>query len=125
MQIVTIAGVTGRDAEHKQTQGGADLCSFSVAVSTGWGDNRTTTWWDVTKWGKGTDKLAEMLPKGTKVTVSGEVSTREHNGKTYLQIRADHVALQGERKASNGERTYQRGDEGHIPGFDDDERIPF
>lgn len=104
MQIATIAGNLGKDAVFKTAQDGTPLCSFSVGVSTGWGDRKQTTWWDVTRWGKGADKLAEMLPKGTKVTVSGEVSTREYDGKTYLQIRADHVTLQGGRGDQRGER---------------------
>lgn len=97
MQICYIAGSVGKDAVFKTTQNGKDFASFSVAVSTGWGENKQTTWWDVTKWGQGAQKLADMLVKGTKVAVSGEVSTREHDGRTYLQIRADHVTLQGGR----------------------------
>lgn len=107
-QIVTIAGVTGKDAQHKTTQNGKEFCSFSVAVNTGYGDNKQTTWWDVTRWGKGADKLADMLSKGTKVTVIGEVSTREHDGKTYLQCRADHVTLQGGRQ-DGGQRQERSG----------------
>lgn len=99
MIIVTVAGNTGKDAEHKTTQGGTELCRFSLAGTVGYGDNKQTIWFDVTKWGKGADGLARILLKGTKVTVSGELSEREHEGKRYLQIRADHVALQGERSA--------------------------
>jgi single-strand DNA-binding protein len=109
MQIANIAGNLGKDAELKSTQGGDQFCRFSVAVSTGRGDNKTTTWWDVTRWGKGADKLAGFLKKGAKVAVSGEISTREHEGKTYLQIRADHVTLQGDaggagQRSDGGER---------------------
>jgi len=95
MLIITLAGNTGRDAEHKTTQSGAEFCSFSVGVSTGYGENKTTTWVDVTKWGKGSEGLARILRKGSKVAVSGEMSMREHNGKTYVQCRADHVSIQG------------------------------
>lgn len=134
MQIVTLAGATGKDAVYKQTQNGDSLCQFSLAVSTGYGDRKTTTWWDVTRWSKGAEKLAEMLPKGTKVTVIGEVSTREHDGKTYLQCRADHVALQGGRSEQRGERRnddrpgefadHRR--EASAPAFDDlDDSVPF
>ena len=131
MQIVTVAGAVGKDAETRSTQGGDQFCTFSVAGSSGWGDRKQTTWWDVTKWGKGADKLAAMILKGVKVTVSGEVSTREHNGKTYLQIRADYVDVQGERRGdanrqSEGQgKSYSRGEEGYIPGFDDDSPVPF
>jgi single-strand DNA-binding protein len=132
MQIVTIAGNTGKDAVAKSTRDGTQYVSFPVAVTTGWGDNKATTWWDVTKWGKGTDKLADLLPKGTKVTVIGEVSTREHDGKTYLQCRADHVTLQGSRgdrqDSGNGgpSAKRQKGDEGFIAGYDDlNDDVPF
>jgi single-strand DNA-binding protein len=102
MQVATLAGNLGKDAEFKTTQGGDQFCRFTVAVTTGWGDRKATTWWDVTRWGKGADKLADMLTKGTKVCVVGEVSTREHEGKTYLQLRADHVTLQGGKQDSGG-----------------------
>ncbi|RSV15666.1 single-stranded DNA-binding protein [Sphingomonas sp. ABOLF] len=105
MQIANIAGNLGKDAELKTTQSGDDFCRFSVAVTTGWGDRKATTWWDVTRWGKGADKLAGFLKKGTKVAVSGEISTREHEGKTYLQIRADHVTLQGDAGGAGGQRS--------------------
>lgn len=104
-QIVTLAGTTGKDAVFKTTQNGKELCSVSVAVNTGYGDSKTTTWWDVTRWGKGADKLAQLLTKGTKVTVIGEVSTREHDGKTYLQCRADHLILQGGRQTDQSDRS--------------------
>lgn len=138
MQIVNIAGNVGKDAELKTTQGGDQFCRFTVAVSTGWGDRKTTTWWDVTRWGKGADKLAGFLRKGAKVAVSGEVSIREHDGKTYLQIRADHVTLQGDAGSSGGrsddrqqsrQSSQQAGNQGGFGsgGFGDDlsDEVPF
>jgi single-strand DNA-binding protein len=118
MIIVTIAGAAGKDAEAKRTQAGKGFCSFSLAGSVGYGDNRQTVWFDVTKWGEGADKLAARILKGTKVTVSGELSQREHNGKTYLQVRADHVALQGERSSGGG---------GGSPAYQEDldDSVPF
>jgi len=130
MLIVTLAGNTGRDAEHKTTQGGAELCSFSVGVSTGYGENKATVWVDVTKWGKGSDGLARILRKGSKVSVSGELSTREHNGKTYLQCRADHVTIQGTPQGGEGAARKPDGSRGaplqQSDGYDDlSDDIPF
>ena len=122
MLIITLAGNLGRDAEHKTTQSGTELCTFSVGVSTGYGENKATTWVDVTKWGKGAEGLARILRKGSKVAVSGELSTREHNGKTYLQCRADHVTVQGTPQGKPD------GSQGHAGGFAndlDEDRIPF
>ena len=109
MIIVTVAGALGKDAVVKSTQGGDQLCTFSVAGSVGFGCRKQTIWFDVTKWGKGADKLASMLQKGAKVTVSGELSQREYDGTTYLQIRADHVALHRVRQQSDNRHRNQNG----------------
>lgn len=121
-------GNLGKDAEYKRTQNGKEFCSFSVATTSGYGDNKVTTWVDVTRWGNGAEGLARLLTKGSKVTVAGELSTREHNGKTYLQIRADHVIFQGGRQEGSTRPT--RGQEGYIEGFDPatgelDDDVPF
>lgn len=125
MFIATVCGNLGKDAEYKQTQNGKAFCSFPVAATVGYGDNKTTIWVDVTRWGEGAQGLSRLLVKGTKVTVMGELSTREHNGKTYLQCRADHVALQGGR--SDGPRELQHTDTANsVPtDLDDDSDVPF
>jgi len=131
--VATAAGNLGKDAEYKTTQGGAEMCSFSVATTSGYGDAKQVLWVDVTKWGKGTEGLSKLLTKGTKVTAVGELSTREHNGKTYVQMRADHVILQG---GKQGERqTDTARDYGYsqsqkpasAPNYDDDlsDTVPF
>lgn len=120
MLVLSFAGNTGRDAEHKSTQGGADLCRFTVAAETGFGENKVTTWVDVTKWGKGAEGLARILRKGSKVSVVGEMSLREHNGKTYVQCRADHVAILSTPNGGQGERRDP------APSYDEDTSdIPF
>ena len=107
MLKATVAGRVGRDAELRQA-GDTDVCSFSVATDVGFGRNKSTLWLDVSKFGKGAEGLVQYVRKGDPITVTGDLSTREHNGKTYLQLRADDVALQGaggdrgERKQSSG-----------------------
>jgi single-strand DNA-binding protein len=122
MLILTLAGNTGRDAEHKTTSN-SELCSFPVAVSVGYGENKSTVWVDVTKWGKGAEGLARILRKGSKVAVSGELSMREHNGKTYLQCRANDVTIMG--TPEGGQR--QEAPRQMQPAYDDDldSAIPF
>lgn len=125
MLIVTLAGNLGRDAETKSTKDGTPLCSFSVGVSTGYGENKSTVWVDVTKWGKGSDGLARILCKGSKVSVSGELSTREHNGKTYLQCRADHVTIQGTPQGSDGRGEAKKPYDAPASHDDLSDEIPF
>jgi single-strand DNA-binding protein len=101
MQIVTIAGNIGRDSELRRTQKGDEVAGFTVAVSKG--KDQPTTWWDCSLWGARAEKLAPYIRKGGKVTVTGEFSTREHEGKTYLQIRVSDIALQS-RAEDSGHR---------------------
>jgi single-strand DNA-binding protein len=128
MLQLSLAGRAGRDAEYKQTQGGTDLCSFSIAADVGFGDNKQTIWVDVTKWGKGAKGLSGYIRKGDPVAVSGEMSTREHNGKTYIQCRADTVTLLGSKGDGRGERKRSADDDdgwqGQAPA-DLDDSIPF
>lgn len=122
MLILTLAGNTGRDAEHKTTQS-SELCSFPVAVSVGYGENKSTVWVDVTKWGKGAEGLSRILRKGSKVAVSGELSMREHNGKTYLQCRANEVTIMG--TPEGGQRQEPARQQAPARVDDDYSEVPF
>lgn len=129
MLQLSIAGRLGRDAEYKQTQGGDELCRFSVAAEVGFGDRKQTHWIDVTRWGKGAKGLSDILRKGDPVAVTGELSTREHDGKTYLQCRADRVTLLGSKSDDRGERKRGYDDQQQSSGWgsddDDADSIPF
>jgi single-strand DNA-binding protein len=101
MKNLTIAGNIGKSAELRSTGNGEKVAGFSVAVDDGFGDKKRTLWFDVSIWGKRSETLAPMLVKGTKVCVSGDLSTREHDGKTYLTLRANEVTLQSPRAGSD------------------------
>jgi single-strand DNA-binding protein len=95
MKNITIAGRIGKSAETRQTQQGDQVTGFSVAVDEGFGDKKRTIWFDVSFWGKRGASVAQYLTKGAQVTVTGDLSTREHEGKTYLTVRANDLTLQG------------------------------
>lgn len=119
MKNITIAGHIGKDAETRTTQGGDSVTSFNVAVSTG--KDSPALWFQASLWGKRGTALKPYLTKGSKVVVSGDFSTREHEGKTYLQLRAEQVTLMG-----GGERREEPQASGGR-GFADDleDSIPF
>ena len=95
MKTITIAGGITRDAVNRTTQDGDNVTSFSVAVSEGFGDKKRSLYFDCSLWGKRGSALSPHLTKGSRVAVSGDLSTREHNGKTYLTVRASEVTLLG------------------------------
>lgn len=131
MKSITIAGNIGRDAVTRRTNNGDAVTGWSVAVEERNGQDKRTLWFDCNLWGARGEKLAQYLTKGSRVAVSGELSTREHEGKTYLTVRADQVTLLGGNEGRS-ERQEQssagQGGSGYGAGgrHDDlDSEIPF
>ena len=125
MKNIVVAGNIGKDAVVRTTQGGDRITGWSVAVEDGFGQSKRTLWFDCSWFGGRGEKLAQYLTKGSKITVSGDFSTREHEGKTYLQVRVNDVTLQG------GGQDRQRDDrqqDQRVSGQADDldaDSIPF
>jgi len=124
MKSITIAGNIGKDAATRNA-GGTPVTGWSVAVEERNGQDKRTLWFDCSLWGTRGEKLAQYLSKGTRVAVSGDLSTREHEGKTYLTIRAEQVTLLGggqsearlrdEFKPQGGRRDFSQGIDDEIP----------
>ena len=108
MKNITIAGRITRDAVTRSTQQGEKVTGFSVAVDDGFGQNKRAIFFDCSLWGKRGDSLAQHLTKGSQVTVSGDLSTREHEGKTYLTVRVADVTLQGKPQGGGRSDDYDR-----------------
>lgn len=125
MKQITIAGRVTKDAEVRQA-GSDNVCGFSVAVDDRQGREKTAIFFECSIWGKRGDALSPFLLKGTPVTVSGDLSRREHDGKTYLGIRVDQVTLQGGKKASDADEGYS-GPAGRasMPSDGRDDPLPF
>ena len=121
MKSLTIAGNVGKDAELRSTGNGEKVAGFSVAVNDGFGDKQRTLWFDVSIWGKRAETLAPMLTKGGKVCVSGDLSTREYEGKTYLTLRANDVTLMSV-KPDQGQPSHYAPVQRNALDFDE---IPF
>ena len=127
MKSITIAGNIGKDAELRSTQGGDKVAGFSVAVESREGREKSTMWFDVSIWGKRADALTPYLTKGTRVAVSGDLGTREYNGKTYLTVRASEVTLLGGGQSGEKPRDLARQAPDNAGGSsrDIDDEIPF
>ena len=128
MKSLTIAGNLGKDAEPRRTPNGDAVTSFNVAVEEKKGGDKRTLWFECNLWGKRGESLAPYLLKGGKVSVSGEFSTREHDGKTYLTLRAEQVTLLGNAQDSSRNDPARQAPSGFgaggSPGLDDGD-IPF
>lgn len=67
-------GHLGRDIEFEQTSTGNVWARFSLAVSSGWGDKKTTLWVNCKCFGKTAERLQNFAPwpKGKLLLVEGE-----------------------------------------------------
>ena len=100
MNIFTFTGNLGKDCEVRSTQSGMSVCSFSVAVKSGYGDNQKTTWVACTLFGKRAEgQLPQYLTKGAQVAISGEAFMDEwqKDGVTnkMLKVNVDKLDLIG------------------------------
>lgn len=98
MNNCTFIGRCGKDAVTRFTPNGKAVTGWSVAIDSGFGDSKTTTWLDCSAWGERYSKIAEYIHKGDRIGIAGEIGTREHEGKVYVTLNVREVTLLGERK---------------------------
>lgn len=124
MQIITISGKIGRDAETRQT-GSNEVTSFTMAVDQGYGERKQTNWFRVSVWGKKGSGASPYLLKGGVVTVVGELEVGEYEGKTQLNVRASDFTLPS-KQSRPAEQKQERPRQQQSQGFDDlDDGVPF
>ena len=92
-KIVTIGRLT-RDPEIRYTQSGKAVCTFSIAVDDGYGENKKAYFFPVVVWGKTAETCGKSLTKGRKVAVTGKLTTRQYENNegrkvTVFEIVAD------------------------------------
>jgi single-strand DNA-binding protein len=129
MNIISIAGQLGKDAEVRHLANGDPVASFSVADSQG--KDKPTIWWRCSLFGKRAESLAPYLTKGQAVTVSGNVTEREYTDKDgqsrkSMEVRVNDVALQGgKRDEAPRAAPSKQAAKPSGTGFDDMEDAPF
>lgn len=152
-QQTIIIGAVGRDPELRQTNGGKQVASFSVAVTERWRDrngqgnadngeyNERTTWYTCTAWEKQAELIHNLIRKGQNVMVIGTVSARGYLDKNQqpaasLDLRIDNFKLLGNRggdgsngMGTGGDEYSDYGNSGGQPSYGNSSRdvdeIPF
>jgi len=111
----------GKDAETR-TAGSTTVTGFNCASDVGFGDRKQTLWFSASIWGARGEKLQKHLTKGKLVFISGELSTREYNEKTYMEINVDKIDFAG--GGQSNESGGQRQEEPPVPDSQGDS-VPF
>lgn len=128
MQSLTITGNLGKDAELRSTNSG-DVASFSVGVKNGFGQDANTVWYRCSLWGKPAAAFIDSLKKGAKVTIAGELTHKEYEGKPQYDLRVGAFDIHEKREQSGnqsggGSNSPRNQQADNVPDdFDDD--CPF
>lgn len=130
MNLLCMTGNIGGDVKVNNV-GGTAVANFSVAMTAGFGDKKTTIWLQCSLWGKQAEsKLVDYLVKGQQVALSGEFSMREHDSKQYPQLRISTIDLVGGKKDGDAPQQQQsrpapQQSQQAAPPDSFDESIPF
>jgi single-strand DNA-binding protein len=94
MNKVFEIGRLTRDPELRYTNSGKAVCTFSIAVDDGYGENKKAYFFPVVVWNKAAEACGNSLHKGSKVAVTGKLTSRQYDNKegkkvTVFEIVAD------------------------------------
>lgn len=107
-----LSGNIGRDPELRQTQGGTQVLTFSLAVSDRKRNPQNDVWEEVTNWipcvvfGNRAESLSRFLSKGTKCAVEGKLRQSSYKDKSgqnrsKIEVIVDEVEFLTNSKAQN------------------------
>lgn len=115
--VMSFVGRVGKDAITREA-GSTTVTGFSIANNVGFGEKKQTIWFDCSLWSARGEKMAPHITKGKELFVSGEVSQREYDGKTYLQLNVQTIDFVGSQSGGQ-QQSHQQ-----APPVQDDQ-IPF
>jgi single-strand DNA-binding protein len=109
-----LMGRLTREPELRHTNSGTAVCSFSIAINNGFGENAQTDFINCVAWNKTAEFVSKYFSKGKMIIVIGRISTRSWDGpdgkKNYAtEVVANEVAF--------GESKRDGGDYNSAPGF--------
>jgi single-strand DNA-binding protein len=126
MQLITISGNVGKDAELRTVRD-TQVLSFNVGVKNGYGRDAGSVWYRCSLWGKAAEAFAGSLSKGTKVFITGELTHDEYEGKAQFNVRVGGIDT-GPRSQGQADGSVQvQADGGSHTTWDNDldDSIPF
>lgn len=126
----TVIGNIGNEPTLATGGNGTSYIKLRVAASFKDREGEKTTWVGGTLFNKRAEALAPHLKKGDKVALRGTLYTREHEGKTYVDMNVDEIELLGGKRESTGDTAPRVGNgagRGAVKAsdFGDDEALPF
>ena len=101
--LVVLTGRLTADAELKTTQSGVSVCSFDIAVDSGYGDNKQANFIKIVAWRGTAEFVSKYFSKGSMIGIEGSIQTRKYqdkngNNRTSFEVVANNVQfIEGKR----------------------------
>lgn len=132
MNSINILGNICNDMELKATQSGKSVCSFNIAVKRPFASD-ITDFFKVVCWGKTAENVCKYCGKGSKVGVTGMLTTRKYTDKdgidrTTQEIVANNVFFFGGKSEATQAESTQAETQTDEYGFyvtDNEDDLPF
>lgn len=127
--LAVLTGHLARDPELRYINE-KPILRFTIGVSTGYGDKKTTTWWKCSAFGERYAKISSYISKGKPITVIGEPSTQawtDNNGTQRVDavLRVNDVVLIGSNDRREQEHQPTTQSVAAAPSIEHDESVPF
>ena len=127
---VFLTGRVTREWEIRATSNGTTIARNSIAVDSGYGDNKRTDFINLTAFGKTAETLEKYGFKGQKLLIEGRIQTGSYEKDGVKHSTTDIIIDRSEFLSFKDNNTSDKetGSKEVISGFealDDSENIPF
>lgn len=104
--LVVLTGRLTAAPEIKTTPSGKSVCSFTIAVDRGYGDNKETDFITCVAWEKTAEFIGKYFNKGSEIGIEGSIQTRKWtdkngNSRTAFEIRVSNAQFIGGKKEAS------------------------
>lgn len=104
--LVVLTGRLTAAPELKVTPSGKSVCSFTIAVDRGYGDNKETDFITCVAWEKTAEFVSKYFNKGSEIGIEGSIQTRKWtdkngNNRTAFEIRVSNTQFIGGKKEAS------------------------
>ena len=131
--LVVLTGRLTAAPEIKTTPSGKSVCSFTIAVDRGYGDNKETDFITCVAWEKTAEFISKYFNKGSEIGIEGSIQTRKWtdkngNSRTAFEIRVSNTQFIGGKKETSVDPLIEVAQK--VEGFTefgtiDDSDLPF
>jgi len=85
---VILLGRFTHDPELRHSPQGTEICSFSLAVDSGWGEKKKVSYIDCTAFNKRAETIAQYMEKGSPILLEGRLEQSRWEDKDTGQKRS-------------------------------------